>query len=75
MTGARIAGQALVFGLTLTAMVALADAPAPAPSRAPSPPFGAGERLAFKMTYAHLLAGRARSRSRRANTRAGPCSG
>ena len=59
MTNARLAGQALVFGLTLTAMVALADAPAPAPSRAPSPPFGAGERLAFKMTYAHLLAGRA----------------
>jgi hypothetical protein len=74
---ARVAGQALIFGLTLTAMAALADAPAPspvpphapspAPSRAPSPvppraaspPFGPGEKLTFKMTYARLLAGRA----------------
>jgi hypothetical protein len=58
VSGARAAGQALVFGLTLTAMAALADAPAPAPPRPPLP-FAAGERLTFKMTYAHLLAGRA----------------
>jgi len=59
VSGARIAGQALVFGLTLTAMTAVADAPAPAPPRTPSLPFAAGERLTFRMTYARLLAGRA----------------
>jgi len=39
-----------------------APAPAPATSPAPAPsplPFAPGERLAFRMTYAHLLAGRA----------------
>jgi hypothetical protein len=74
VTSARAAGLGVVLGLSLTAM-ALADAPAPpasplpkaaptpAPVPSPSPPralpFAAGERLAFKMTYARLLAGRA----------------
>jgi len=70
----RAAGRAIVFGLSLTAGAALADAPAhvPTPAATPTPtptamptpaapslPFAAGERLAFKMTYARLLAGRA----------------
>ena len=75
MRSARAAGQGVVLGLSLTAMAALADAPAPSasplPKAAPTPvpvpspspppalPFAAGERLAFKMTYARLLAGRA----------------
>jgi hypothetical protein len=70
----RAAGRAIVLGLSLTAGAALADAPAhgPTPAATPTPtptamptpsapslPFAAGERLAFKMTYARLLAGRA----------------
>ena len=62
------------LALTATCALADAPAPSPAPSRAhaspaPSPaataapapplPFAPGERLAFRMTYAHLLAGRA----------------
>jgi hypothetical protein len=73
VTASRLTGPALVIGLALTAMGALTDAPAPplspSPSRAHvSPaataaparplPFAPGERLAFRMTYAHLLAGR-----------------
>ena len=72
MRNGRAAGRAIVFGLSLTAGAALADAPASGPTpaarptpiptptpTAPSLPFAAGERLAFKMTYARLLAGRA----------------
>ena len=72
MRNGRAAGRAIVFGLSLTAGAALADAPAhvPTPAATPTPtamptpaapslPFAAGERLAFKMTYARLLAGRA----------------
>jgi hypothetical protein len=62
------------LALTATCALADAPAPSPAPSHAhvppvPSPaataapapalPFAPGERLAFRMTYAHLLAGRA----------------
>ena len=69
-----MAGRTIVLGLSLTAVAALADAPVtvpvpspaatPAPRPTPTPnapslPFAAGERLAFKMTYARLLAGRA----------------
>jgi hypothetical protein len=56
---ASVAGRTIVLGLSLTAVAALADAPAPPPSPPPPLPFAAGERLAFKMTYARLLAGRA----------------
>jgi len=63
------------LALTAIVSLADAPAPSPSPSRAhvppapsPSPaataaatplPFAPGERLAFRMTYAHLLAGRA----------------
>jgi hypothetical protein len=59
VSSASVAGRTIVLGLSLTAVAALADAPAPPPSPPPPLPFAAGERLAFKMTYARLLAGRA----------------
>lgn len=40
-------------------VVALSALVAPAPVHAAELPFGAGERIAMKITYAHLLAGRA----------------
>ena len=54
--------RAVVLGLAFVAAAARADAPDAPPPRPPSPsplPFAAGERLVFRMTYAHLLAGRA----------------
>ena len=67
-------GRGLALGLAASALFSFAASPrpatpptpspsaGPAPRPAPSPParlFGAGERLTLRMTYAHLLAGRA----------------
>jgi hypothetical protein len=50
----------LILATAVVLMALHAGARAEAPSPAPvAPPFGAGERLVFRMTYAHLLAGHA----------------
>lgn len=59
MRGTAPALAVLLPGLLLAHLAVGADAPASAPSRPPAIPFGPGERLTFRMTYAKLLAGRA----------------
>jgi len=59
---ARVRGWALGFATIIVAASALRGAEPGSTPVAPSPsplPFGAGERLTLRMTYAHLLAGRA----------------
>ena len=73
MKAPQARGVGLALGLAASALLAVAASPRPSPPTpspiasptplpAPSPParpFGAGERLTLRMTYARLLAGRA----------------